>query len=103
LLPPTNPSVYATDDDGNFLVSFTGHANIHVSWTNSGESGVDTSVEMSTDGISYWIQQDAPPGNASAVVVVYASGTYYFRMQHQKSGYTSSSYTSPVNLTVSIV
>lgn len=103
LLPPTGPAVYATDDDGNFLVSFTGHANIHVSWTNSGESGVDTGVEMSTDGVSYSIQQNAPPGSASAIVTVYASGTYYFRMQHLKSGYTSSTYTTPVNLTVSIV
>lgn len=103
LLPPTSPAVYATDDDGNALELFTGHANLHVSWTNSGESGVETVVEMSTDGVGYSVQQTAPSGSSSAVVTVYSSATYYFRMAHQKSGYTSSSYTTPVSLTVAIV
>lgn len=103
LLPPTSPAVIALDDVGDALIVFTNHANMHVSWTNSGESGVDTSVEMSTDGVTYSIQQDAPPGASSAVVVVSASGTYSFRMQHQKATYTSSSYTTPVSTTVSIV
>lgn len=100
LLPPTSPAAFATADDGSSPVIYTDHANVHVSWTNSGESGVDTIIEMDTDGGGYFAQQVLPPGAASGVVQVFASATYSFRMYHAKSGYTNSTTTTPVVLSI---
>lgn len=103
LLPPTSPQVIGKDDDGSIPVFFTDHANLNVSWTNSPEAGTTTTIEMSTDGVAYFVQQGVGSGVASAVVVVNASGTYYFRMKHSRPGYADSATTSPVSINITIV
>lgn len=102
LNPPTSPGVMAQDDAGNQPLTFADHANCVVSWSNSGESGADTIVEMDTNGGGYFQQADCAPGVGSVTIVVDFSGTYSFRMKHTRSGYADSDYTTPVSVTVDI-
>lgn len=86
LLPPTNLGV--TETSINLL---------HVTWTNSGESGVDTEV---------YVQDPSPPGyNLKATVtagqawadaaISAGAGTYLVKIRHVKSGMTPSNYAGP--------
>ena len=88
LLPPTGVSL-----------SFSGVTNtLTAYWTNSGESGVSTDVELApSPGTSYVLQQQASPGQSSASMEITATDTYYVRLRHTKSGASPSSYTTPVS------
>lgn len=105
LSPPTNPAISSADDYGNPQLSYPDHANLIITWTNSGETGVETEVWTSTDGVTYTLQFTEPNGAASASMTVYDTGTttYYAKMKHVRSTYTDSAFTTPVSTTVTIV
>lgn len=94
LQPPTNPA--ASQPSG----IPTGY--VACSWTNSGESGVQTEIWHSTDGgANYSLATTAAAGNSNAAVTGETVGILtYYKMRHVKSASTPSAFTSAVSVTV---
>lgn len=94
LQPPTNPA--ASQPPG----IPTGY--VACSWTNSGESGVQTEIWHSTDSeASYSLATTAAVGNSNGTVTGETVGILtYYKMRHVKSGSTPSAFTSSVSVTV---
>jgi hypothetical protein len=91
LQPPTNLNVAAQSPKKA----------CYLTWTNSGESGVSTVIERSSDGTTFSAATTVGPGIASQSVPVFAYGTWYFRVKHVKSGATDSAYSAVASDTVS--
>jgi hypothetical protein len=86
LLPPTALSV---SEYSLYLLRAT--------WTNSGESGVDTEIHvLSPGGSDYVVKATASPGVASSDVGIEAgAGVYAVKIRHTKSGMTASNFYGP--------
>lgn len=77
---------------------------IIVTWTNSGESGVSTEVEVDDPGgaVVFTLKFTAPPGNSSyAHFIGEQTGIAQARVRHVKEGFTPSAYCTTNSVTVS--
>lgn len=105
-LGPGAPTAFTTSALGSLLPPTTLQASgtkggLRVSWTNSGESGVDTSVELAGPNDSMPFDADfssvttVTGGGSSYTIPIPADGTWWARVQHVKSGSTPSTYAGP--------
>jgi hypothetical protein len=97
LLPPTGLSL-------TMVGNFAGYSTIRALWTNSGESGVSTTIESrdaSHAGVFAAIGSvDSPTASFEFNVTV--SANYEVRIKHTKSGYTDSAYSATASRVVSV-
>lgn len=97
LNPPTNLSLRVSANN-------PGSSTIAASWTNSGESGVATTVERrDVTHLGEWLEEggvDSP--TATAEMDVYTSGRYAVRVKHTKPSYTDSDYSAEVEIDVTV-
>lgn len=106
-LGPVPGTQFATTDQlqppTNLALSEVSVNLIHVTWTNSGESGVSTEIYAQSPGVTgYVLKYTAVPGQSSQDIGVSAgAGAYQVEIRHVKSGVTSSNYQGPntINLT----
>ncbi len=75
---------------------------LYVSWTNSGESGVSTEIEVDDPVAAVFsLKATASPGESSKVVSISRGvGSYDVRIRHVKGGVTPSAYAGPVTAVV---
>jgi hypothetical protein len=107
-LGPTAPTQFTTTtaalNPPTGLAVAAGARTMAVSWTNSGESDVNTevavagpSVDVPDDG-AYSVWATALPGASSAHLSGFTSlGTYWVRVRHTRSGATPSRYDGPAS------
>lgn len=95
LNPPTNLALSTS------VLIGIGSIDITATWTNSGESGVSTTVEVDPGtGYAFYTSVSSPA--ASTIITVYASGTYNVRIKHTKTSYTDSNYNGPQSIAVTV-
>lgn len=92
LAPPTNCQAQWIGPPANYL---------RITWTNSGDAGVSTEVEIMKNGGPWTLVGTAGSGVTSFYYVLGSqTGLFYARVRHAKSGYNASAYCTTGAVTV---
>jgi hypothetical protein len=79
---------------------------LQIAWTNSGETDVQTDVELAgpssspPDNADYLLEVQVPAPQSSTVIRVGTSGIWWVRIRHSRAGYTASQYVGPASVSV---